>query len=98
MSDVYLFPSAPNLKDVILRPIPPPPPVPPAKPEYKAPFVTYDMMMKIIKKRLMKAVKIMYKDQQGFERLQNTIQAEINMFSTYRTFKYPNLLEVYEIA
>jgi len=28
MSDVYLFPSAPNPKDVILRPIPPIVPVP----------------------------------------------------------------------
>ena len=46
----------------------------------------------------MKAVKYMYRDQAGFERLQNTIQAEINMFLTYRTYKYPNLLEVYEIA
>jgi len=40
----------------------------------------------------------MYRDQAGFERLKNTIQAEINMFLTYRTYKYPNLLEVYEIA
>ena len=66
--------------------------------DYKLPFVTYDMLLKMIKKRLMKAVKYMYRDQSGFERLQNTIQAEINMFLTYRTYKYPNLLEVYEIA
>ena len=66
--------------------------------DYKLPFITFDMLAKMIKKRLMKAVKYMYRDQAGFERLQNTIQAEINMFLTYRTYKYPNLLEVYEIA
>jgi len=65
---------------------------------YELPFVSYDMLLKEIKKRLMKAVKYMYKHQRGFERLRNTIEAEINLFSTYRTFKYPNLLEVIEYA
>ena len=66
--------------------------------DYKLPFVTYDMLLKMIKKRLMKAVKYMHRDKAGFERLQETIKAEIDMFLTYRTYKYPNLLEVYEIA
>jgi len=61
--------------------------------DYKLPFITFDMLVKIIKKRITKAVKYMYQEQSGFTRLQNTIQAEINLFSTYRTYKYPNLLE-----
>jgi len=48
MSDVYLFPSAPNPTDVILRPIPPVPPIPlqfniPLSKRY------YDMFGKIIR-------------------------------------------------
>jgi len=50
MSDVYLFPSAPNPTDVILRPIPPPPPIPVSK-EYNLQVrITYiDMFGKIIR-------------------------------------------------
>jgi len=62
--------------------------------DYELPFITFDLLAKEIKKRMMKAIKYMYKDKRGFERLQLTIDAEISLFSTYRTFKYPNLLEV----
>jgi len=61
--------------------------------DYELAFISFDMLAKEIKKRLMKAVKYMYKDKRGFERLQLTIDAEISLFSTYRTYKYPNLLE-----
>ena len=66
--------------------------------DYELPFISYDMLLKEIKKRLMKAIKYMHRDKHGFERLIATIQAEINLFSTYRTYKYPNLLEVIEYA
>jgi len=62
--------------------------------DYELAFISYDMLVKEIKKRLMKSVKYMHRDKRGFERLKSSIEAEISLFSTYRTFKYPNLLEV----
>jgi len=61
-------------------------------------WITYDILYKEVKKRIPKVVKYMYADKQGFERLRLTIQAQINLFSMFRTSKYVNLLEVVEYS
>jgi len=66
--------------------------------DYTMPWISFDLMYKEIKKRIPRAVKYMFKDQHGFERLVNSLTAMSNLFSTYRTYKYVNLLEVVEYS
>jgi len=58
------------------------------------PWVEPDIMIKEVKKRIMKAVRTLTKEYRGIERIRPAIEKEIEMFSKYRTYKYPNLLEV----
>jgi len=57
-------------------------------------WVEFDLMLRVIRLRLMKSVKILTKEYRGVERIIPAIKKEIELYSLYRQFKKPNLLVV----
>lgn len=60
--------------------------------DIKPPWIEFDIMTRIIRRRLMRSVRILTKEYHGVERIKPAIETEINLYHFYRVSKYPNLL------
>jgi hypothetical protein len=62
--------------------------------EVKPAWIEYDLMVRVIRLRLLKTVKAFTSQYHGVERITPAIRKEIELYSSYRQWKKPNLVVV----
>ncbi|RLE63333.1 MAG: hypothetical protein DRJ38_07850 [Thermoprotei archaeon] len=60
--------------------------------DIKPPWIEFDIMVRIVRRRLNRSVRHYIKNYKGVERIKPAIEKQIELFSFYRTNYHPNLL------